>query len=334
MTSFEVLSKTELQKVKGKDEYKYKYLLNKNDNKYYALKWDSLENPIVYDYEYDNVLSESNWYIMSIGYANNHEEYMHRLIAKLANFAINDYTIDHINEYKLDNRVKNLRIATQSQQNANRASRCDKVEPCKELKDIGIDELPRYVRWDRTEEKFVIDKHPWLLKEVKQELRKKATMSGSKSSKISIIEKYKDILARIKDLDQLNLNDTDQEFQKLKEENKKEYDDICKCIQEYEGIYTNPEEKEMPVEIEPVRRTVVGRKTVSKFPDNCGVKAEDIPKYCWYKAATDNRGDKFIIDRHPKMKERQWSTTESKKKTTLEKFNMLMEKYNELNAIN
>lgn len=330
MMNFEVLSKTEIQKVKGKDEYKYKYLLKKNDNNYYALKWNSLENPIIYDYEYDTVLSESNWYIMSIGYANNHEEYMHRLIAKLANFAVNDYTIDHINEYKLDNRVKNLRIATQSQQNENRVSRCDKVDPCEELKKIGVDEFPRYVRWDRTEKKFVIDKHPWLITEVKQGLRKKATMSGSKSSKISIIEKYQDILSRIKELDQLNLNDTDQEFQKLKEENTKEYEDICKCIKQYEGTYVYPEEKEIPV-IDPVKRTVAGRKTVSKLPDNCGVKPEDIPKYCWYKAATDKRGDKFVIDRHPKMKERQWSTTESTKKTTLEKFNMLMEKYNELN---
>jgi hypothetical protein len=58
-----------------------------------------------------------------------------------------------------------------------------------------------------------------------------------------------------------------------------------------------------------------------------------IPKYCYYKPASDKRGDKFIIERHPSLIKkglRQWATTESKSKTIREKFDLLIEKYNEL----
>jgi hypothetical protein len=71
----------------------------------------------------------------------------------------------------------------------------------------------------------------------------------------------------------------------------------------------------------------------SSLPLNCGVTPDMIPKYCYYKPAKDKRGDKFIIERHPKLTEkgvRQWATTESKTKTTKEKFDLLIEKYKKL----
>ena len=136
------------------------------------------------------------------------------------------------------------------------------------------------------------------------------------------------------------------EFKELIKKNKKEYDDICKCIQTYEGNEPIPPQSTLqePIPLQPplqeptpsisaTRNTAPGRKAVSKLPEGCGVKVEDIPKYCYYVAKTDKRGDKFVIDRHPKFGEgvRQWGTTGSSTKTTLEKFNMLKEKLNELN---
>lgn len=335
MMEFKVISKTEIKKVRSKDEMKYKYLLEKNNVKYYALFWTSLENPIVYDYEYDDIISKSNWYIMKNGYANNHTDYMHKVIvtlAKIQNYENDDLSVDHINYYKLDNRTKNLRMATQSQQNSNRASRCDKNDPCEELQKLGVNELPKHIRWDKTEKKFIIEKHPYLIKEVQLGLRKKACMSGSKSTKITIIQKYQDILARLEELNKLNSNSVDIEFNKIKSENTQEYEEISTCIRKYEGINieSDTESDNENIKIEPVKNTLPGRKTISKLPDNCGVDPEDIPKYCWYKPETDKRGDKFIIDRHPNLDKRYWSTTESITTTTLEKFNMMMEKYEEL----
>jgi len=58
-----------------------------------------------------------------------------------------------------------------------------------------------------------------------------------------------------------------------------------------------------------------------------------IPKYCYYRPASDKRGDKFIIERHPKLVAkglRQWATTESKTKTIKQKFDLMIIKLIEL----
>ena len=62
-------------------------------------------------------------------------------------------------------------IQTHSEQNSNRLQRSDKLLPCDELINIGVEQLPKHVRWDKTEQKFVIEKHPVLLEEVKNGLR-------------------------------------------------------------------------------------------------------------------------------------------------------------------
>lgn len=69
-------------------------------------------------------LAQRSWYRMSTGYAScdlwgrrgGMKVLMHRLILLAKDTA----TVDHINGNTLDNRRENLRLATQSQQNANR----------------------------------------------------------------------------------------------------------------------------------------------------------------------------------------------------------------------
>ena len=215
-----------------------------------------------------------------MGYVFNHSaKYMHQLIsteAQIPNFQNMNLSVDHIDRIKIDNRVKNLRMASQSEQNSNRDTRSDKKAPSEELTNAGISELPKYVRWDNSETKFVIDKHPQLIQEALGGKRKKAQMSGSKSSKLSIIEKYQDILARLEELD---MNMYDPEFKELIKKNKKEYDDICKCIQTYEGNEPIPTQSTLqePIPLQPPlqettpsisanRNTAPGRKAVSKLP--------------------------------------------------------------------
>lgn len=338
-----IVKKTQLKKVRGYDDFKIHYLLkHENGELYSALYWNLLGKPVVYDVIYDTHILQNEWFInLSTGYvANKNKKYMHCFIMNISQTQDTmdpNLSVDHINCCKLDNRVKNLRLATQSEQNANRQTRSDKLPPCEELQNIGVVELPRYVRWDRTEKKFVIEKHPQLLKEVKEGVRKKAIMSGSKSKTLTVMAKYQDIIARLKDLDEKSWSADNVEFQRIKNRNRKEYEDICKCIEVYEGRCTEIDivTKNQTEDIQPVKRTCAGKKTISNLPDDCGVKHEDLPKYCYYKPKTDKRGDCFTIDKHPTLiakGKRQWSTTQMYNISTLEKYNQLMQKYVELQS--
>ena len=333
-----VINKRVINGVKGSNDAKVKYeIICNNGNNIFALHWQALNgNPILYDKEYDEAISKYNWSLSGNGYAYNHVEHMHKYIIKLSNIEITeDLTIDHINGYKLDNRKQNLRMATQSQQNSNRATRRDKIEPCEELQNAGVKELPRYVRWDRTESKFMIEKHPILIKEVEEKIRKKAIMSGTKSKALSVIEKYKDILARLESLDARNGDKN--EFNILRQELIKEYNDIKQAICKYEGITCEVESvhENYEIEIKPEKRTEDGKKTVSKLPEGCGVQHKDVPKYCYYQAKTEKRGECFVINKHPsllKQGKTQWRTTSKGYLNTKQKFDLLIEKYNELQS--
>lgn len=122
-------------------------------------------------------------------------------------------------------------MASQSEQNSNRDTRSDKKEPCMDLKKEGILELPRYVRWDKGEEKFVIDRHPQLVREVETGLRKKWSISCTKR-KIPIIEKYKDAINRLEMLDKQYYTDEDKEFVLNKAKLKMQYQLMCQCLGE------------------------------------------------------------------------------------------------------
>ena len=290
--------------------------------------------PIVYDYDIN--IEDKGWYIMQVGYVC-HSAFgcMHRHIAQLSNltgFEDASLSVDHINREKNDNRVKNLRMATQSEQNSNRDTRSDKKPPCDELIKIGIIELPKYVRLDNSEKKFIIEKHPQLLHEVQEEKRKKAVMSGSKSAKLSITQKYQDILARLEELDKLFRSDM--EFENLRILLKKEYDGICECIQIYEGHVKIEEDKISTIPIEAIRNTAPGQKSVSKLPEGCGVRIEEVPKYCIYVAKKEKTSDHFLISKyHPKLKGSTWSTTSLPSYSTLDKFNIMKEKLVELEKV-
>jgi hypothetical protein len=76
--------------------------------------------------------------------------YMHRVIAEAVGMDAHGagLSVDHIDWIKTDNRHKNLRMATQAEQNSNRFARVDKKPACDALIEAGIDRLPRGIRWD------------------------------------------------------------------------------------------------------------------------------------------------------------------------------------------
>ena len=99
-------------------------------------------------------------------------------------------SVDHINRIKTDNRVSNLRRVSQSIQNQNREDRGDRIGPAPELVAIGITRMPRRVRWSNSngEEKFVVDMPP----------SSKLTITGTKSTNVTVINKFRGILLKMK----------------------------------------------------------------------------------------------------------------------------------------
>jgi hypothetical protein len=121
------------------------------------------------------------WYLMATGYVGTHATIndkktmitMHQFLMNYFGNGKGQHSIDHINRNKLDNRMSNLRITSQSEQNKNR----DKVSRkynARELPDgLRQSDLPKYVVYynekiypitetnkDKRREFFRVEKHP------------------------------------------------------------------------------------------------------------------------------------------------------------------------------
>ena len=100
-------------------------------------------------------------------------------------------TADHINQVRNDNRRDNLRWATISEQMYNRSvrNRSEYPEICDAL---GVEMLPRSIRWDETEKKFTCKDHP--LYKIAQENGISICTSGTKSENVSLLNKFRSVL--------------------------------------------------------------------------------------------------------------------------------------------
>jgi hypothetical protein len=103
------------------------------------------------------------------------------------------YSVDHINWKKPDNRSINLRYVSQSVQNTNREMFHDRKKPPQELIDLGISEFPKHLRYDNSQSRFIIEKHPQLLAEGKKQI------SGTRKG--SMLNRYYDVILKGIELD-------------------------------------------------------------------------------------------------------------------------------------
>lgn len=296
------------------------------------------------------VNSGAGGYIGHTYYENNdynlkRELYLHIFVKGTKLFdGHNEFTIDHINRVGRDNRLENLRELSQSHQNINQTKR----ERTTELPPgCGIDpqDLPKNIYYKKPEglhgDRFYLE-----IKFTDPPFR----YFSSSSKKIDLKTKLQQTLLKLEEykkehpeyvqlLDDINnvkqRNDLRKSFNEILKLSGYPQDIIEKNLVEME------EEKQNNIDdtSKDIAQQLVtdGFKSVtSNLPPNCGVTQDMIPKYCYYKPASDKRGDKFIIERHPILVaqgKRQWATTEAKTKTTKEKFDLMMEKLKELTTV-
>jgi hypothetical protein len=297
---------------------------------------------------------------------NRKELYLHNFVMDKLTFngKGQHHTIDHINRNGRDNRKVNLRELTQSHQNINQSKRTRIIE----LPDgCGIDpnDIPKNIYYKPAfgahGDLFYIEiRTPEIVqilcpKEQDNDLvgsKTRYRWNGTKTKTVDLRVKLQHAINKLQELkiahpqiahligeidnieESNNLAQSFNEIielttypQDIKDANKVE------LITPHNPIPINQVQAELAVQIQ--EQTIRGLK--SHLPEGCGVTPQMIPKYCYYKPAGEARGDKFIIERHPGLTaegKRQWTTTESKKFTTKQKFDFMMEKLNELEHIN
>ncbi len=192
----------------GIEKNPYWIVKNKHTNETYILMYCEKNVFTKIDIDKINIvkeIKESWFYHKNTGYIFSHNKnvnYLHSFIIEHFGNGKGQNSVDHINRQKLDNRITNLRVSTQSDQNKNRMKVVMK-EPVLIPNGMTSDNLPKYITYNKENlpnnkfrDFFRIEKDPRQI----PNKNNKRSWSTSKSMNISINEKYKQALDYLKEL--------------------------------------------------------------------------------------------------------------------------------------
>lgn len=178
------------------------YIMDVSNNRFTKFEIESLEKVL----SFNKTWTVSNGYVVC-EYERNKKIALHAFLMDHSGHGKGNISVDHINRDKLDNRISNLRLATQSEQNSNTDKRNRKYN-AKPLPE-GIDhmDLPKYVTYNAEyknneigervmfRDYFRIEKHP---------SQNGKIWSTSKSAQYTIKQKLQQAIEHLKILDASN----------------------------------------------------------------------------------------------------------------------------------
>ena len=357
----EILSTTRITKTKTTKQINHEIIKYK-DKEYVVccVPFNEEYKMFVVDIDKKDQVINQAWHYMQDGSYIGHtiyvedvkkELYLHNFIMGKLTFEGKgqQHTIDHINRIGTDNRKCNLReVTSQSAQNFNQKKRERKTELPVDC-DIDINLVPKNIYYGKPSglhgDFFYIELKgiPSLCTDGKK-YNWKSTKSKAVNLKLKLqqtIDKLIELKTQFTELDDIIYDSTTESERNLLIS---EYNDIIQ-LSHYPIDVIQSNIKELTVFNQTMNHEVneLSLNTIKKIkdsghkkdnlPTDCGITIDQIPAYCYFKKESDKRGCKFVIDRHPKLDVRCWSTTESKKVSIIDKFNQLISRLEELNSL-
>lgn len=306
-------------------------LVGKNDEKFYEMNTEngqsfyfSLESlPKVLKIRDNNMDFVPTWFLTKVGYiscsvpgASN--LYLHAWLMNHYGHGKGQMSVDHINQNKLDNRLKNLRIVNQSVQNQNRGKKARPKNAQPLPKELGIIKLPIHITYNKELLKSGSYRDFFRIEETHPKLTK--SLSSTKSTDISILEKLEEIKQLLYNLD--NDISTNKKLPKCVRSAVDNRSKQCKLDLIYERKSTKKESMKMKINLkksfkenlEELKDNVMKK---YKYDINIDDAYEDknlpeilkyinLPNYTSYNVEidpeTNNKYEFFKIEHHPLLK--------------------------------